>query len=396
MLKTSLQRMQTFTSPNYVFSDGLRHVDPYFQHIKTTVKTRWRNRTVLDVLSSEFRSISQLEYLKRIKKKQIIILHQQKLTKKEKKEQRRLTGSPKVVRKIEYPEIMDFKLQDNDVIVRQEHIHERSVYGVCSKDIEIVYEDTEILVINKPSGIPIHPVQNYYFNSLVKILEYEGWKNTPPENTMALRPCYRLDKLTSGVCIFAKSPETASRIQRDIQDREVEKVYIARVKGRFPENEFVCNDDVIVLDTKKGKTDGIMKKEAKTVFQRIIYNPVLNESIVRCLPKTGRTHQIRIHLRNLGHPISNDPLYGDGKLMSSSKLNDLSRDTDAIFDQIRLEAEVNRSKSESSELCKDCGVSLYTQTEANKLVIYLHAISYGLKDEEGWKYETKNPDWVNI
>lgn len=393
---SGINRMTTNVSPEYTILDNIRYVKPYFQLIQTTVKTRWLNRTVLDVLSSEFRSISKSEYLKRLKKNEIVVVHQQKLTKQEKKERRLNNGSTKLMKRIEYPEILQFKLQGNDIIERLEHIHERSVYGVKQDDIEVIHEDEEVLVVNKPSGIPIHPVQNYYYNSFVKILEFERWGNQLMGREIKLNPCHRLDKLTSGVCIFAKTKEAARRIQLDIQNREVEKVYIARVKGKFAKGEVECNDDIIVLDTKKGKQDGVMRKTAKTIFNLISYNPDLNESIVMCLPKTGRTHQIRIHLRNLKHPITNDPLYGEGMLMSLSEDYNLNTMTDAYFDEIESKAAVKRADAESGDACDLCGITYYHQTKAKDLVMYLHAFKYGVREEEGWRYETKFPDWTNI
>lgn len=406
--------------PHYEIKDGIRYVKPYFQTIRTTVKRRWLNRHVLDVLSSEFRSFSASEYRRRIENDEIGVIHQIKRSKEEKKQQRekgfqtptaqnRNISLSNSKMKIMYPDILSHKLSDNDVIERLEHIHERSVCATKPDEIEVIFEDNDTLVVNKPSGIPIHPVQNYFYNSLVQVLQNEGWSGRKVITTKCdyqLRPCHRLDKLTSGVCIFAKSKDSARKIQMEIQNRDVEKVYLACVKGKFPGidecdsfgygKEIVCCDDIIVLDTKKGAEDGIMRKDARTVFKCVKYNKDLNKSIVMCWPKTGRTHQIRIHLRNLGHPIVNDPLYGPDGLMSLGE-NDGSKDvSDEYFKKVKAQAETKRLETESGQCCETCGIKLYVQTERDELVMYLHAYEYKIKDDKGWSYRTNWPEWSKI
>lgn len=392
--RKNLIKMTQNHLPQYQLENGLRLVEPYFQTIKTTVKTRWLRRTVLDVLSSEFRQFGASEYRERMKNHEISVVHRVKLTKKERKIKRENNILSKDnTKRIVFPELVSYQLCDNDVIERVEHVHERSVVGIPHDNIEVIHEDDEVLVVNKPSGIPIHPVQNYYFNSLVKILETEGWRGRNKEKIdYQLRPCYRLDKLTSGVCIFAKTSEAAKTIQLDIQNREVQKVYLARVNGEFPgHKEIECTDDIVVLDTKKGIKDGITRKSAKTIFQRVSYNKDLDQSIVKCYPKTGRTHQIRIHLRNLQFPIVNDPLYGHNQLMGNRETI-----TEDYFNQVQQNAENKRITAESDNCCRECGTKLYVQTEAKDLVLYLHALSYHLKDSGGWCYETKWPIWSDL
>lgn len=388
-------------TPQYKIERGIRYVEPYFQTIKTTVKARWLNRKVLDILSSEFRNFTQAEYKNSIEKYEITIVHRKKLTKKERKSLKESGMKINDIERIHYPEILNYKIQDNDVIERIEHIHERAVLGVNSNDIEVIFDDEDLLVVNKPSGIPIHPVQNYYYNSFVQILQNEGWPGIKDDlSKVQLRPSFRLDKLTSGVCIFAKTNNTAKKIQMDIQNRKVEKVYLARVRGKFPgledSEEIECADDVIVLDTKKGKENGMMRKEARTIFKSIKYNKDLNESIVMCWPKTGRTHQIRIHLRNMKFPITNDPLYGKGGIMSFSNIDGIINDiSDECFEKIKQNAIEKRISTESNEYCKVCGVKLYTQSNMKELTMYLHAFEYKSIDG-GWAYKTKFPEWCNL
>jgi tRNA pseudouridine32 synthase len=134
---------------------------------------------------------------------------------------------------------------------------------------------------------------------------------------------------------IGKNPKAAEKLSMQIQGRTVRKEYIARVKGEFPDGEVVCDMPILQISPKLGlnrvRANG---KAARTVFKKLAYYPpapknVAEEtpskgathesaaepkdegySIVRCLPVTGRTHQLRVHLQFLGHPIANDPIYG--------------------------------------------------------------------------------------
>jgi len=123
------------------------------------------------------------------------------------------------------------------------------------------------------------------------------------------KACNRLDRLTSGLMFMAKTPEAANDFMGQLQTRTIKKQYVARVKGEFPSEEVTCNQPILSVSPKLGlnrvRASG---KTAKTLFRRIRYNPEKNYSIVECHPFTGRTHQIRVHLQFLGHPITNDPV----------------------------------------------------------------------------------------
>ena len=108
---------------------------------------------------------------------------------------------------------------------------------------------------------------------------------------------------------MAKTPEAANDFMGQLQTRTIKKQYVARVKGEFPSEEVTCDQPILSVSPKLGlnrvRASG---KTAKTLFRRIRYNPEKNYSIVECHPFTGRTHQIRVHLQFLGHPITNDPV----------------------------------------------------------------------------------------
>ena len=122
-------------------------------------------------------------------------------------------------------------------------------------------------------------------------------------------PVHRLDRVTSGIIVMAKSEDAARKFSEALEGHKIEKTYVARVIGEFPKGETKVNQPI-----KEGVHDRSIRecgqggKESLTVFERIATNGV--ESIVKCHPITGRTHQIRVHLAYLGHPISNDSMYG--------------------------------------------------------------------------------------
>ncbi|XP_041810130.1 RNA pseudouridylate synthase domain-containing protein 2 isoform X2 [Chelmon rostratus] len=263
-----------FDETSHYFEGGLRKVRPYYFDFKTYCKGRWIGKSLLEVFKSEFRAES-IEYYQRAAKEGRI----------------RLNESP--------VEDLSVVLRNNDLMKNTVHRHEPPVVG---RPLEILVDDGEVLVVDKPASIPVHPCGRFRHNTVIFILGKEL-------GISELHTVHRLDRLTSGVLLFARTLETSKRLDQLVRDRQVEKEYVCRVEGEFPEGELICEEPILVVSFKIGLCRVDPKgKECRTVFQRLSFNG--KNSVVRCLPLTGRTHQIRVHLQFLGFPILNDPIYG--------------------------------------------------------------------------------------
>lgn len=137
------------------------------------------------------------------------------------------------------------------------------------------------------------------------------------------------------------------------------------------------------------------KKDAATEFKRVRYNSELDQSIVLCKPLTGRTHQIRIHLNFLKHPIINDPLYGPESSVIRRKIVNSDTVLEDDFDELVKEVTTYYKSLERDNICDLCGYEELKDSDPEKLVMYLHAIKYSSNDGE-WSYESSEPDWCNI
>ncbi|XP_033755194.1 RNA pseudouridylate synthase domain-containing protein 2-like isoform X2 [Pecten maximus] len=266
-----------FGLTDYYYENGLRKVYPYYFKFESHVKRRWVGHSLVKVLK-EFQ-VDGEDKTKSMEE----ILQDGDIS---------LNGEVVTTDKI---------LKDNDFLSHRIHRHENPVIGT---PLEIVTDDENVIVINKPSSIPVHPCGRYRFNSIPFILGKDlGYTN--------LRTIYRLDRLTSGLLIMAKSAEKTREMEDDILQRRVQKEYLARVKGKFPEGVIECDQPLGVLSS-KDSLYGVVPggKASKTVFEFISYNGT--SSLIRCLPQSGRTHQIRLHLQYLGFPIKNDPMYNEG------------------------------------------------------------------------------------
>ncbi|KFV94381.1 RNA pseudouridylate synthase domain-containing protein 2, partial [Eurypyga helias] len=189
-------------------------------------------------------------------------------------------------------------LQNNDFLRNTVHRHEPPV---TAQPIQILAEDDEVVVVDKPSSLPVHPCGRFRHNTVIFILGKE-------HDLKELHTIHRLDRMTSGVLMFAKTVAVSKKIDEQVRERQLEKEYVCRVVGEFPEHEVVCEEPILVVSYKVGVCRVDPKgKFCKTIFQRLSYNG--KTSVVKCLPRTGRTHQIRVHLQYLGHPIVNDPIY---------------------------------------------------------------------------------------
>ncbi|TKA78354.1 hypothetical protein B0A49_01236 [Cryomyces minteri] len=392
----------------YYLENALRRVIPYHFTYNTYCKERWRGRELLEIFSDEFRDRDVEYYKEAIKTGKVT-----------------LNGKP-------VPSINTI-VKNGEIISHTLHRHEPPV---TAQPIGIVHEDNDMIVINKPAGVPVHPAGRYNYNSIIEIMRADRGYSWNP------LPCHRLDRLTSGIMFIGKHKKAAEDISLQIRDRTVKKEYVARVIGRFPDGEVVCEQPILQISPKLGlnrvRANG---KEARTVFKRLAYYPpppkefsngdVMSDkvqtqindgmdwkrkegySIVRCMPLTGRTHQLRVHLQFLGHSIANDPIYCNQRVFGPNlaqgedsadndedimtRLSRMGKDevAEAVAYHDEMVDEYNKKKAEkmTGELCKICDTPLYSDPGAHELGIYLHAKRYAC-DAGRWEYETPLTEWA--
>ncbi|XP_067895794.1 RNA pseudouridylate synthase domain-containing protein 2 [Heterodontus francisci] len=263
---------QHFRETQYYFENDLRKVIPYYFDFQTYCKGRWVGKTLREVFSSEFR-VEPIEYYTQAAKAGRIRLNEE-------------------------PTDLNTVLKNNDFMRNTVHRHEPPV---TAQRIEILIQDQEVVVVDKPASIPVHPCGRFRHNTVIFILGKE-------HGLTELHTIHRLDRLASGVLMFAKTLAVSKKMDQQVRERQVQKEYVCRVQGEFPDGEITCEEPILVISYKVGvcRVDPT-GKPCRTLFQKLSYNGT--SSVVRCCPYTGRTHQIRVHLQYLGHPIVNDPVY---------------------------------------------------------------------------------------
>ena len=193
-------------------------------------------------------------------------------------------------------------------------------------DIDIVYEDDDVIVVNKKSGMVVHPAPGNYSGTLVNALMYKS-KNLSKVNG-EFRPgiVHRIDKDTSGLLIVAKNDKAHNILAEELKTKQIKRKYIALVEG-------VINHDTGTIDAPIGRDDKDRKKMAVTAInskEAITHFTVIERykkaTLLECILDTGRTHQIRVHMKYINHPIINDPvynkqLYGDfGQMLHAKEI----------------------------------------------------------------------------
>lgn len=177
-------------------------------------------------------------------------------------------------------------------------------------DFPVIYDSSDVVVIDKPQGLVVHPAAGNWHGTLVHGLLH---RYAQMKDMDEFRPgiVHRLDKDTSGVMIIAKNTTTLEMLSRQFSERTVEKVYIALVKGVIKKRRGVIKTN-IARDPKNRKRfsaveTGTRGKYAET--QYVVLKQYQNLALVRLTLKTGRTHQLRVHMKHIGHPILGDPIY---------------------------------------------------------------------------------------
>ena len=177
--------------------------------------------------------------------------------------------------------------------------------------LEIFYEDDFLLVVNKPTGMMVHPAQGCYSGTLVNALLHHSVQLSTVNTEMRPGIVHRLDKETSGLLLVAKDNITHTKLAKQFQRHTIKKQYIALVEGFIEFDEGVVNSPIGRHPTQREKKAVQFTDEARDseTMYRVLkrHNGV---TLVALFPKTGRTHQLRVHMAYLGHPILGDSKYG--------------------------------------------------------------------------------------
>lgn len=252
---------------------SMRHIPPYAQHYRFVVGPQNREERIIDYYTRRF-SFKPREFWE-------AMMADGKIT-------------------VNYGQVAaNYVLKENDVIRTQRNdVQEPDV----NAGYEILHDDRGVFVVNKPAPLPVHPAGRYFKNSLLHILREDF-----PDR--AFHTIHRLDTWTTGVLVLATETERAKFLHRQVEDKSMSKVYGVMAVGDFGNKEFV-------VDVPTGRISGVQRgfgsdvrepKESVTRFTPLAKKDGL--TLLRAEPVTGRTNQIRLHIKAAGGHILNDPLY---------------------------------------------------------------------------------------
>ncbi len=208
---------------------------------------------------------------------------------------------------------VSYKVIEGDVITIEEEKAVETDLIPQNIPIDIIYEDNDILIVNKEKGMVVHPGNGNPDKTLVNAV-MARCKDSLSGIGGKIRPgiVHRIDKDTSGLVIIAKNDKAHIDISNQIKNREVEKIYLALVRGVIKENNAIINMP-IGRSTKDRKKMAVDKKGKEAITEFRVIKRYKDYTYIEVKIKTGRTHQIRVHMAEIGYPIVGDTVYSNGK-----------------------------------------------------------------------------------
>lgn len=228
-----------------------------------------------------------------------------------------------------------YKVKGNDKIrVLFTHPpHENLLVGE-NIPIEIVYEDDQLLVVNKPAGMVVHPGHGNYSGTLINALIYH-FDNLPLNSSDRPGLVHRIDKDTSGLLVVAKTEEAMNHLSLQFAEKTSEREYVALVWGNMVEDEGSIEGNIGRHPKNRLQNTVFMGDDAEKGKPAVTHYKVIERlgyvTLVSCKLETGRTHQIRVHLKHIGHTLFNDERYGGDKILKGTTFTKYKQFVDNCF-----------------------------------------------------------------
>ncbi len=211
-----------------------------------------------------------------------------------------------------------YLLKEGDVITLPDIKTEQYSLEPINMNLDIVYEDEDVLVVNKPNGLVVHPAPGNYTNTLVNGLLFHS-KNLSTING-EYRPgiVHRIDADTTGLLMVAKNDKAHMSLSKQLEEKTTKRKYVALVWGVIKEDTAEIDAPIgrDNIDRKKMAVTDVNSKEAITHLK--VLERYTDATLVELVLETGRTHQIRVHMDYINHPIVNDPVYGKRKIIDET------------------------------------------------------------------------------
>ena len=200
------------------------------------------------------------------------------------------------------------KVKENDEIFIEELVNQKSDIKEEDIPLDVVYEDDDILIINKPQGMVVHPANGHYSGTLVNALMF--MEDSLSSINGVIRPgiVHRIDKDTSGLLCVAKNDNAHHFLAEQLKDHTMAREYMALVRGVIKENSGTV-EMPIGRDKKDRQKMAVTKEGKPAITHFVVVERFKDHTLVKCQLVSGRTHQIRVHMSAIGYPVEGDPLY---------------------------------------------------------------------------------------
>ena len=215
---------------------------------------------------------------------------------------------------------------NEEIIIHDEEFKVEEDILPVKMDLNIVYEDEYLMVINKPSGLVVHPGNGNYNNTLVNGLMYYTKNLSDVGGEFRPGIVHRIDKDTSGLLLIAKTNQVHEILADDFKNKRIKREYIALLDGVFRQGSATI-DAPIGRDKQNREKMAVVEDGKHAVTHMKVLKRYKEYTLVSCILETGRTHQIRVHMAYIGYPVHNDPVYAKkeatsfGQFLHSYKMN---------------------------------------------------------------------------